>query len=147
MKNLNKWDFRFLTVAKEVATWSKDPGTKVGVVLVQEKRIISTGYNGFPARINDSLERYLNRETKLLYTVHAEVNALLNAAKNGSETKGSTLYTTFPPCVNCSTSIIQAGVSTIICPTLKTVPQRWIENFQLAQSILSEAQIEIKEFE
>ncbi len=100
---LNKWDQRFLNVANEVADWSKDPGTCVGSVLVKDRRILATGYNGFPAGLDDSPERYANRELKLAYTVHAEVNALLNAAKNGAETKGSTLYVTFPPCVSCST--------------------------------------------
>lgn len=146
MENLNKWDYRFIEIAKIISQWSKDPGTKVGVVLVKEKRIISTGYNGFPEGISDSLERYSNRETKLLYTVHAEVNAILNAAKNGSETKNSTLYTSFPPCISCSNSIIQAGITTVVRPTFNNMPDRWLENFQMAQEILSEAKVVIKEF-
>jgi dCMP deaminase len=86
---MNKWDERFVRIAQEVASWSKDPGTKVGAVLVNDKRILATGYNGFPSGISDSLERYMEREVKLAYTVHAEVNALLNAARNGAETEGS----------------------------------------------------------
>lgn len=147
MENLDKWDFRFIDIARTVSSWSKDPGTKVGVVLVKEKRIISTGYNGFPEGISDSLERYNNREIKLLYTVHAEVNAILNAAKNGSETKNSTLYTSFPPCIGCSNSIIQAGITTVVRPTFTNMPERWLENFQMAQEILSEANINLKEYE
>jgi dCMP deaminase len=146
MENLNKWDFRFIGLAKTISQWSKDPGTKVGVVLVKEKRIISTGYNGFPEGISDSLERYNDREIKLLYTVHAEVNAILNAAKNGSETRKSILYTTFPPCISCSKSIIQAGISTVIRPSLNNMPERWLENFQIAQEVLSEAKVVIKEY-
>ena len=146
MSDLNKWDKRFIRIATEVATWSKDPGTKVGAVLVYDRRIIATGYNGFPQGISDSFERYQHRETKLSYTVHAEVNAILNAAKNGASTNGSTLYVTFSPCVNCATSVVQAGVSTVICPCLSTAPERWRESFQLGQDLLKEAKVSILTF-
>lgn len=136
---LDKWDERFLRVAREVSEWSKDPGTRVGAVLVRDRRIIATGYNGFPEGIADTEERYRDRESKLSLTVHAEVNALLNAAKNGAQTKGSTLYVTFPPCVNCSTCIIQAGVAKVVCPDLLSAPDRWMENFLKGQSTLCEA--------
>ena len=53
MTELNKWDERFVRIAFEVATWSKDPGTKVGAVLVADRRIIASGYNGFPQGIED----------------------------------------------------------------------------------------------
>lgn len=147
MKCLGNWDNRFVSLANEISKWSKDPGTKVGVVLVKDKRIISTGYNGFPTGISDSFEKYLDRETKLNYTVHAEVNAILNAAKNGSETKGSTLYTTFFPCIGCSTAVIQSGIIKVVTPSpIEDVPDRWRENFQIAKGIFLEANIEILEY-
>ena len=140
---LSKWDERFLRIANEVAGWSKDPGTKVGAVLVADKRIIATGYNGFPHGIEDSLERYANREVKIAYTVHAEVNAILNAAKNGSTTAGSTLYVTFPPCVSCASAVIQAGVSRVVRPDLSTSPERWRASFHEGRNLLLEAGIKI----
>jgi dCMP deaminase len=140
---LDKWDHRFLRIAKEVSTWSKDPGTCVGAVLVKDKRILATGYNGFPQFIEDGPERYQNREIKLAYTVHAEVNAILNAARNGSKTNGSTIYVTFSPCVSCSTGLIQAGISRVICPDLSLAPARWAESFGLGQSLLKEAGVEV----
>ena len=140
---LSKWDDRFVTIAHNVATWSKDPGTKVGAVLVIDRRIIATGYNGFPHQISDSLDRYENRELKLAYTVHAEVNSILNAAKNGARTDGSTLYVTFPPCVSCSTSVIQAGITQVVCPDLTTAPQRWIESFKMGNNLLHEAGVKV----
>ena len=146
MSDLNKWDKRFIRIATEVATWSKDPGTKVGAVLVYDRRIIATGYNGFPQGISDTFERYQHRETKLSYTVHAEVNAILNAAKNGAPTNGSTLYVTFSPCVSCATSVVQAGVTTVICPCLSTAPERWRESFQLGQDLLKEADVSVLTF-
>lgn len=136
---LSKWDLRFIQVAKQVAEWSKDPGTKVGAVLVSDRRIIATGYNGFPQNISDSFERYADREVKLAYTVHAEVNAILNAAKNGSPTDCSTLYVTFPPCVACSTAVIQAGISRVVRPDLSTAPERWVNSFRKGQDLLEEA--------
>ena len=146
MSDLSKWDGRFIRIADEVASWSKDPGTKVGAVLVLDRRIIATGYNGFPQGINDSFERYAEREVKLAYTVHAEVNAILNAAKNGATTNGSTLYVTFSPCVSCATSVVQAGVSTVVCPCVSTAPLRWRDSFQLGQDLMKEANVEIKTF-
>jgi len=140
---MNKWDERFVRIAEEVASWSKDPGTKVGAVLVNDKRILATGYNGFPSGISDSLERYLDREVKLAYTVHAEVNVLLNAAKNGAQTAGSTLYTTFHPCVNCAAAVIQGGITTVVSPTVHSAPERWWDSFARAGELLLEAGVNI----
>ena len=138
---MDKWDDRFLRIAEEVATWSKDPGTRVGAVLVLDRRIIATGYNGFPQGISDTFERYDDRETKLRLTVHAEVNAILNAAKSGAKTKGSTLYVTFPPCVHCSSSVIQSGVERVVCPAVESAPVRWRESFTQGYNLLVESGI------
>jgi len=146
MSDLNKWDERFVRIAFEVASWSKDPGTNVGAVLVDDRRIIATGYNGFPQGIQDTIQRYQNRDLKLEYTVHAEVNAILNAAKNGSQTEHSTLYVTFPPCVNCAACVVQAGVSMVICPCLTTSPERWRDSFQKGRNLLEEASVMVKTF-
>ena len=137
----NKWDERFLRIATEVASWSKDPGTTVGAVLVSDKRIIATGYNGFPQGISDRFERYEDRSLKLAYTVHAEVNAILNAAQSGATTDSSTLYVTFPPCVRCSAAVIQAGITRVICPVLSSAPERWIESFTKGRNLMEEAKV------
>ena len=144
---IDKWDQRFLRIAREVADWSKDPGTKVGAVLVSERRIIATGYNGFPEGIHDTDERYEDRDTKLMLTVHAELNALLNAAKSGAMTKGSTLYVTFPPCVNCCTAVVQSGIERVVCPELDSAPPRWSENFALGNAVLLEGGITIDTYD
>ena len=140
---LSKWDRRFLRIAEEVRLWSKDPGTKVGCVLVNERRIISTGYNGFPQTISDDLDRYIDREYKLSVTVHAEANAILNAAKNGTRVQGSTLYVTFPPCSQCASAIIQAGVAQIVCPDPALAPERWRSNFKAANNLFYEAGVKV----
>lgn len=141
--DLNKWDLRFFEMAVLVSSWSKDPGTRVGAALVGDKRILATGYNGFPSGIEDNPERYADREVKLAYTVHAEVNALLNAAKNGAKTEGSTLYATFHPCVNCAAAIIQGGIKKVVCPSVKSAPERWRNSFERARDLMIEAGIEI----
>lgn len=142
-EEITKWDRRFMDVALLISTWSKDPGTKVGAVLVYNRNILSTGYNGFPCGISDNLERYADREVKLAYTVHAEVNALLNAAKNGAKVSGATLYATFHPCVNCAASIIQGGVSRVVCPDISSAPERWRDSFGRARDLMMEAGLKI----
>ncbi len=141
--HISRWDVRFLRIAEEVRFWSKDPGTKVGCVLVNDRRILSTGYNGFPATISDDLERYIDREYKLSVTVHAEKNAILNAAKNGTKVEGSTLYVTFPPCSQCASAIIQAGVAKVVCPNPNSAPERWRSNFIAANNLFYEAGVQV----
>ena len=84
-----KWDVRFLKLAHEVASWSKDPSTKVGCVLVKGKKVVSVGYNGLPMGIEDSIERLTDRELKYEMTVHAEVNAVTTAALHGVSTSAA----------------------------------------------------------
>lgn len=100
-------------LARTISERSKDPSTKVGAVVVDERQVIAaTGYNGFPRGIQDLPERWENRETKLTYVVHAEVNALLNASKS---LVGCILYV-YPlfSCSNCAKAVIQAGIKRIV---------------------------------
>lgn len=111
---MNKWDERFLDLAHTVASWSKDPERKVGCVLVEPGRHqFAMGYNGFPADIKDEPRRLSNNEVKNSMTVHAELNAILNARCNLA---GWTAYITATPCVDCCKSLIQAGILTVVCP-------------------------------
>jgi deoxycytidylate deaminase len=105
--------------------------------------MIATGYNGFPSTLSDSLELYENRDYKLAVTVHAEANAIMNAAKNGAKTQSCTAYVTFHPCSQCAASLIQAGVATVICPDPATAPERWRASFKLANDMLYEAGVKL----
>ena len=89
------WDYRFLELARVVSTWSKDPGLKVGAVIVNRRRkIVSVGYNGFPRKIQDNYN--ISRESKLDLTIHAEMNAILNATQSIED---CTIYVhPIPPC-------------------------------------------------
>ena len=140
---LNHWDRRFLRIAEEVASWSRDPGTKVGCVLVSNKRILSVGFNGFPHTLSDSLELYQDREYKLAVTVHAEANAIMNAAKNGAKTQSCTAYVTFPPCSQCAASLIQAGVEKVVCPDPETAPERWRASFRRGNEMLYQSDVKL----
>ena len=89
----NKWDNRYLNLAREVSTWSKDPSTQVGAVAIGEKgQVLAQGYNGFPRGVNDSLERYNDKEVKYRYVVHAEMNCIYNATFTGASLNNATMY-------------------------------------------------------
>ena len=137
--NEEKWHIRFVRLAQEVSTWSLDPSTKVGCVLVKNKRVVSTGYNGFPKNISDSFDRLLDREHKYEITVHAEVNAVTTAALHGVSTEGCTAYVTFSPCSRCASVLINAGITSIYVAGGSIVPDRWLDNLILASKLLAEA--------
>lgn len=104
-----------MSVALLAAMRSKDPNTQVGACIVgEDKRIISTGYNGFPCGCSDDdfpWDRE-GEETKYPYVVHAELNAILNAG--GRNLSGSKLYVALFPCNECAKAIIQAGIKTVV---------------------------------
>jgi len=112
MGNLTDWNQRFVDLANHVAQWSKDPSTKVGAVIVNDRhQVLGMGYNGFPRGVLDCTERYNTRSIKLLFVAHAERNALDNAF---GDVKGATLYSTLFPCTDCAKGIIQRGIKTVV---------------------------------
>ena len=140
-----KWDQRFIELAKHIANWSKDPSTKVGCVVVGEDREIrSTGFNGFPRGIEDNEERLLDRAQKYPLICHAEENAIMHAARIGVSLKGSTAYVTWPPCSRCARSLIQSGIKQIVYPNPGEIPERWIEDFKISNSMISEAGVSVR---
>ena len=140
-----KWDNRFLELAKHISGWSKDPSAKVGCVVVGEDREIrSTGFNGFPRGINDDASRLTDRDKKYPLICHAEENAIMHAARIGISLKGSTAYVTWPPCSRCARSLIQAGIEEIVYPETKAIPERWLEDFNTSNGMLLEAGIRVR---
>lgn len=125
--NQLKWHNRFMDMAAMVATWSKDPSSKIGCVVVNdERRILATGYNGFPKGIDDTEVRLNTRELKHKLVIHAEMNALMNALYSGVSLKGSTMYVHgLPICPDCAKCVIQAGIKEIVIPTDKTERAEW----------------------
>ena len=112
----SKWDIRYLEMARLVAGWSKDPSTQTGAVIVRpDNSVASVGYNGFPRGIEDTPERYEDREVKYSFIVHCEMNAVLSAHDN---VIGNTLYTwPFLSCDRCAVHMIQAGITRVVAPT------------------------------
>lgn len=139
-----KWHQRFVQLAAEVSTWSKDPSTKVGCILVRNKTVVSTGYNGLPRSVSDSFERLNDREIKYATTVHAEQNAVISAAANGSSTVDCNAYVTFHPCAHCASVLINAGIKAVYVSACGELPERWLKNFTLAAKLLEEAGIPVK---
>lgn len=135
-----KWDLRFIELAKHISTWSLDPSTKVGAVIVDKRhRIISTGYNGFPRGVKDTPERLNNREVKCSMVVHGEINALIFATQ---PLEGSTLYLwPFLSCSQCTSIIINAGVKRVVAP-MNDNP-RWNESILLSQTLYHEAGVQV----
>lgn len=133
------WHDRFLALAFHIAGWSKDPSTKVGAVIVdpESRAILTTGYNGLPRGVEDSSERLHDRAFKLHATAHAEANAIFHAARLGIPLMNAVLYSTFPPCATCATSIIQVGISGVVVPRLMW-PERWRESFAAGRDLLLE---------
>lgn len=138
---MTKWDKRFLDLARHVATWSRDPSTQVGCVIVNPRRqIVSTGFNGFPVGVDDDPARYADRPTKYLMILHAEMNAVLQA---GGDVRGGTAYVTHPPCSQCAAVLIQAGIVRIV--TVKPdagMAERFRDSFAAAEIMLREAEVE-----
>lgn len=140
----------FMQTVYNVASLSKDPRTKIGAVLVKDNDIISVGYNNFPRKIQDLEERYNDREIKHSLVVHAEANAIYNAARKGISTKDSILFTQGVPCSQCTKSVIQAGCSKIVVhkqwPNLVHCEQ-WVKSIDLSKMLIDEAGITLEWFD
>ncbi len=150
MEKRTPWDIYFLKIAKLVSERSTCLRRHVGAVLVKDKRILTTGYNGAPTGIQHCLERGCLREQlgipsgeriEICRGVHAEQNALIQAAKFGISVNGATLYCTHKPCITCTKMLINAGIKRIV--VLEDYPD------PLADEMLEEAGIvvEIKKIE
>jgi len=137
---VEKWDRRFLELAETVSSWSKDPSTQVGAVVVRPDRTIaSVGYNGFPMGMTDIPGEYDNRDIKYDFIVHAEMNAILFARE---PLEGYTLYTTpFMPCIRCAVQVAQAKISRIV--SYHSDNPRWVESFEKTKVALSRTGIEL----
>ena len=137
-----KWDRRFLELAKHISEWSKDPSTKVGCGVVgADREVLSTGFNGFPRGIEDDLDRLEDRDRKYPLICHAEENAIMHAARIGVSLKGNTAYVTWPPCSRCTRSLIQAGLNEVVFPADVDIPERWQADFDISMGMMEEAGI------
>lgn len=137
---VEKWDGRYLDIARTVSTWSKDPSTQTGAVIVDcYNRLVSVGYNGFARGVDDSPERYANRELKYKMIVHCERNAMLCTER---DLFGYTLYTwPFMSCAPCAAMVIQSGIYRCVAPENNN--ERWVADFEITMSMFEEAGVEL----
>ena len=109
------WDDYFMSIAREVATRATCDRKHVGAVVARDKAILSTGYNGSLRGLDHCDEAgHLMEDGHCVRTVHAEANAILQAAKNGVRIEGGTIYTTASPCWPCFKLIANAGLVRIV---------------------------------
>ena len=147
---MDKWDARFMEMTRLVSNWSScyKSNRQVGAVVVRDKRILTTGYNGAPAGVESCKERGECLREKLgiasgtrqemCYAVHAEQNAIIQAAKLGVTLQGATLYCTHQPCSMCSRMIINSGIVRVV------YEQGYPDEFSL--KLFEEAGIVIEKF-
>jgi dCMP deaminase len=122
----DKWDRLFMEMTEVIGTWSScfKPERKMGCVIVKNKRILTTGYNGAPSGIKTCVEKGecmrqrlgipSGQQGQMCYAVHAEQNAIVQAAKLGLSVDGATLYVTYRPCSICAKLIINAGIARVV---------------------------------
>ncbi len=137
------WDEYFVLIVAQVATRSTCLRRRVGAVIVKDKRILATGYNGAPSGIRHCAEVGCLREAggivsgqrhELCRGLHAEQNSIIQAALHGVSIQGATIYTTHQPCVLCAKMIVNSGIVRVCF--LNPYPD------ELARSILTEAAVE-----
>ncbi len=138
---MNKWDKRWLEIAENISTWSKDPSTQIAAIAVKDKRLIATGYNGFPRNIEDLDDRWNNREEKYKYVVHAEMNCIYNANYHNQSLKGATMYVVgLPVCHECAKGIVQVGIKRVVAQYVDA-PLKWAKSTAITEKMFKEAGI------
>lgn len=136
-----------MEMAEFVASWSKDPSTQTGAVLVSPDRTdITIGYNGFPKGMNDDPALYTMREIKYSRIVHCEMNAVLNARRS---VRGYTLYTwPFLSCDRCAVHMIAAGIARVVGPKVPPeLRERWEPSLSKTRSYYQEAGVTMAEYD
>ena len=143
---MTNWDKRFLDLAEHFGSWSKDRSRGVGAIIVNEdKRVISIGYNGFPSGTNDDVDERHERPAKYSWTSHGEENAIVNAARLGVSTNGTTMYCNLFPCSRCTGMIINAGIKELVCgkrPNFED--ETYGDDYKISLDKLGEAGIEVR---
>lgn len=146
----DKWDHRFMEMAHLIAAWASCyvPNRQIGCVIVRDRRVMTTGYNGAPAGLKtckergECLRRKLGVESgtraEVCYAIHAEQNAIIQAAKLGVSIDGATLYCTHQPCSVCAKMIVNTGIKRVI------YQEGYPDEFSLA--IFNEAGVKLEQY-
>ena len=141
---MNKWDKRFVEQAEFVKGWSKDRRTKVGAVIANDENTeLVMGYNGFPRSANDDVDERHEHPLKLMWTEHAERNAIFKAAREGIQLNGGKIYCTYFPCCDCARAIVQVGLKKVFAPEPDFSDKRWGKSFQISYEMLKECGVSV----
>ena len=130
------WDEYFISLTLLLASRSPSKRLKVGSVIVKDNRIISSGYNGFPA---STPHISIMKDNHEINTIHAEINTISDAAKRGTSIEGSTIYINYYPCIHCTKSIIASGIK-------KVIYYKDYRNDKLVHVLLKNSNIDIRQF-
>ena len=134
-----------MSLAREIAHWSKDRSRGVGCVIVgPNNELRSTGFNGFPRGVDDEVEERHQRPAKYKWTEHAERNAIYNAARVGIPLEGCRIYLPWFPCMDCARAIIQAGISELVCMEPSPHDSTWAADFADVPQMLREGGVRIR---
>lgn len=138
-----------MQVAELFGTWSKDPSTKVGCVIIgSSNQVLTQGFNGFPRKADDREARYRDRAVKYKWIEHAERNAIYNAARTGTSLMQATAYVPWFPCAECARAIAQSGVTTLVTHDPSGYDDsfmiRWGKDFIVSSDILYETNVTIR---
>ena len=138
------WDKRLFNLAKHVAEWSSDPGTKVGSVIAGPGNDVrALGYNGLPRDIEDTAG-FFERPLKYLWIEHAERNAIYAAARVGLALPGCRMYVSWFPCADCARAIVQVGLKEVICAEPDWSDRVWGEQFAQSKLILINGSVGVR---
>jgi len=145
------WVKYFVSIAEVVKLKSKDKYTQIGAVIVgRDHEIVSTGYNSFPRGIKDLESDRQERPEKYYWMAHAEVNAIVNAARIGVSTNHCTIYLTCGmPCTDCAKAIINAGIKTVYCRSgdAGAKDERWKEHAKRSETMFKESDTRVIYYE
>jgi dCMP deaminase len=135
----DRWDEKFMGLARHLSTWGKDRSRNVACVIVgPNHEIRSTGYAGIPRGLDDTKEARHKRPAKYLWSEHAERNALYNAARVGIPVEGCTIYIPWYPCMDCARGVLQSGISRLVATEPDWNDKVWGEQFAVVREMFEE---------
>lgn len=144
LTNSQKWDRRFLELAANIGSWSKDRSAKTGCIIAgPDKLIRSTGFNGFVRGVDDDVDARHERPAKYSWTEHAERNAIFNSARLGIPLLGCTAYINWFPCIECARALVQVGISRLVALEPDSADEKWGADFKFALAMFEEVNLEV----
>jgi dCMP deaminase len=138
---------KYFSLAKfQAELFSKDPHTKVGALFLapQSHQILSTGFNGFPRKVDETDATRWERPNKYHYVSHAEANGICNASRHGTPLEDSIAIVTMFPCATCAKMLIQCGIKELITVKPNFEDPRWGEEFVYSNEMLTEANVTLQ---